>query len=210
MQNKEPKESLVFDKNGLRGKIVGYSTAADADKHALIDLGDGVQVAIPVQKLAPRKTAGFDVTGTFDEWRKSTRQIDSRRPLANDKFERGGTISIPVIEEELEVQKRQVETGTVRINKTIREHEEIVEQALAKESAKIERIPINRIVKEAATSRYENDTLIIPVYEEEVVVEKRLVLREEIRISKETSVEQHHERIPLRSETVTVDKSNEN
>lgn len=210
MQIKEAKETLVFDKNGLRGKIVGYSTAANADKNALVDVGDGIQIVIPMQKLAPRKPTGFNVTGTFEEWRETSHPSKLYGTDANREDGHGDTISIPVLEEELEVQKRQVETGSIRINKTISEREEIVDQALNRERANVERIPINRIVKEAANSRYENNTWIIPVYEEVVVVEKRLVLREEIRITKEMSVEQHHERIPLRSEKVTVEKSNEN
>lgn len=210
MQNKETKETLVFDKNGLRGKIVGYSTAANADKNALIDVGNGIQIVIPMQKLAPRKPTGFNVAGTFEEWRKANHPSNLHGIDANGDDDHGDTISIPVLEEELEVQKRQVETGSIRINKTISEREEIVDQALNRERAKVERVPINRIVEEAANSRYENNTWIIPVYEEVVVVEKRLVLREEIRVTKEMSVEQHHERIPLRSEKVTVEKSNEN
>lgn len=212
MQNKEAKEILVFDKNGRCGKIIGFSTAVNAEKTALIDLGDEVQIVIPVQKLAPRKTTGFEIAGTFEEWRRSNRQSESVRSRTheNGDIEHGETISIPVIEEELEVQTRQVETGAVRVNKIVSEREEVIDQALSKERAKVERIPINRVVDEALNSRFENNTWIIPVYEEVVVVEKRLVLREEIRITKEISVEQHHERIPLRSETVTVDKSNEN
>lgn len=212
MQNKEAKETLVFDKNGRCGKIVGFSTAVNAEKNALVDLEGDVQIVIPVQKLTPRKTTGFEIVGTFEEWRRSNRQSESvrNRTHENGAIEHGDTISIPVIEEELEVQKRQVETGTVRVNKIVSEREEVIDQALSKERAKVERIPINRIVDEALNSRFENNTWIIPVYEEVVVVEKRLILREEIRITKEISVEQHHERIPLRSETVTVDKSNEN
>lgn len=210
MENRNLKESLVFDKNGLRGKIIRYTTSANANRNALIDLGHGQQVVIPVQNLVPRKTAGFDVAGLFEEWCKTSPHMDLHPTHASEDVEHNETISIPVIEEELEVQKRQVDTGTVRINKTITEREETVNQELSKETAKIERVPINRIVKEAADSRYENNTWIIPVYEEVVITEKRLMLREEIHITKEISVEHHHERIPLRSEIVTVDKSNEN
>lgn len=208
MKNKEAEESFVFDKNGLRGKIVGYSTAATADKNALIELEGGIQVVIPMKKLAPRKPTGFKFTGTFEKWHKTNLPSKLHHIDANGEITHGDTISIPVIEEELEVKKRKVETGSVRINKTISEREEIVDQTLSIESVKVERIAINRIVEEAENSRYENNTWVIPVYEEVAVVEKRLFLREEIRITKEMSVEQHQERIPLRSEKVTVDKSN--
>lgn len=205
MQNEESKASLVFDKNGLHGKIVDYTTAANSVKCAVIVLNGGVQVTVPVQILTPRKTAGYDIAGTFEEWRKQT-----NRTAPDNVVEKVDTITIPVIEEDLEVQNHRVETSVLRINKTISEREEVVEHAVTKESVKIERIPINRVVKKAANSRYENNTWIIPVYEEVIVSEKRLVLLEEIRITKEISVEQHRERIPLRKEDVTVEKSNGN
>jgi hypothetical protein len=45
-------------------------------------------------------------------------------------------------------------------------------------------VQIDRIVAEPPVQRQEGDTLILPVVEEVLVVEKRLMLREEIRITR--------------------------
>ena len=51
----------------------------------------------------------------------------------------------------------------------------------------------------------EGDTTIIPVVEEIVVVERRLVLKEEIRVRRVSTKEQHQETVVLREqEAVTT------
>jgi hypothetical protein len=55
---------------------------------------------------------------------------------------------------------------------------------LFREGYSIERVQIDRIVAEPPVQRQEGDTLILPVVEEVLVVEKRLMLREEIRITR--------------------------
>jgi len=62
---------------------------------------------------------------------------------------------------------------------------------LAHEELQIQRIPVGRALAdgEAAPLRQEGNTLIIPVVEEEVVVLKRRVVREELHITKQRVVE---------------------
>lgn len=81
-----------------------------------------------------------------------------------------------------------------------------VEEVLRTSDVDIERVPMDRVVTEPVESRYEGDTLIIPVLEEVLVVEKRLVLREEIRITRR--VQEHTERktVPVRSEHIEVER----
>jgi uncharacterized protein (TIGR02271 family) len=73
----------------------------------------------------------------------------------------------------------------------------------------IERVPINRVVEAPIAARSEEDTLIIPLLEEVLVVEKRLLLKEEVRITKR-QVETHMpQRVTLRREEATVEHSNQ-
>jgi len=60
-------------------------------------------------------------------------------------------------------------------------------------------------------TRYEGDTMIIPILEEVLVVEKRLLLREEIRITRRQSVVRDPQEYILRREEATVshDKSDQ-
>ncbi|MFC7734429.1 DUF2382 domain-containing protein [Roseomonas sp. GCM10028921] len=100
---------------------------------------------------------------------------------------------IPIVEETLRVDKRLVETGRVRVSLTTEVQEEILRETLRTRHAEVERKPVGQTVTEVPRVRQEGDLLIIPVVEEVLVVEKRLVLREEIHlrvVSAEIEVEQ--------------------
>jgi uncharacterized protein (TIGR02271 family) len=114
--------------------------------------------------------------------------------------------SIPLHEEVPTVAKRTVERRT-RIDKKIRTRTETVETVLRRDRTAIERIPINREVSEVPAVRQEGDTLVIPVLEEIAVVERRLMLREEIRIHRCEIVEPFRQDVTLREEEVVVDSS---
>ncbi|WP_207460187.1 YsnF/AvaK domain-containing protein [Azospirillum sp. SYSU D00513] len=111
---------------------------------------------------------------------------------------------IPLYEEALSVGKRTVERGAVRITTRVSEREETVEQALRSESVEVTRVPVGRPVDAVPEPRREGDVLIVPVIEEELVVTKRLVLREELHIR--TRAEERTERVSvtLRSEDAVV------
>lgn len=128
-----------------------------------------------------------------------------RRSDAN--VQSGKAVVVPVIEEKLQVSTKLVETGTVRITKKVHEEQVNVDAPVVYDKLDIERIPINEYVETAPPAvRYEGETMIVPILEEVVVVEKRLVLREELRITRhqvQTTVSQP---VTLRKEEVTVDR----
>jgi len=113
---------------------------------------------------------------------------------------------IPVIEETLDVQKRQVETGGVRITKVVHEREEVVNVPRVREEVTVERVTLNRIVDTPVSMRQEGDTLIIPLLEEVTVMEKRLMVKEELRITKRRIEEQASQQVTLRREEVVVER----
>lgn len=89
---------------------------------------------------------------------------------------------IPLVEEKLLLSKRQVETGRVRVSLTTEVVEEMLRETLRSRRAEVERRPMGQTVTEAPSVRHEGNVMIIPVVEEVLVVEKRLVLREEIHL----------------------------
>ncbi len=106
-------------------------------------------------------------------------------------------VVLPLVEEALRVGKRRVETGRVRVSVSTDVEERVVRETLRSERAELERVPIGRELAEgepAPTLRQEPDgTVVVPVLEEVLVVERRLVLREEIRmrlVAVEEAVEQ--------------------
>jgi uncharacterized protein (TIGR02271 family) len=113
---------------------------------------------------------------------------------------------IPVVEEVLEVRRHRVETGKVRITKVVHEREEEVNSPQIREEVTIERVTLNRLVDAPVSMRQEGDTLIIPVLEEVVVMEKRLIVKEELRITKRRIEEQATQRVTLRREEIMVER----
>ncbi len=118
------------------------------------------------------------------------------------------TRSIPVVEETLDVQKRTVTTGIVRIDKTVEERTEAVDEPLFRDQVSVERRAVNRAVlaSEPPGIRYEGDTMIVPVLEEVLVVEKRLMLKEELLIHREKTEFRAPQHVVLRREQVAIDR----
>ncbi|HSK70257.1 MAG TPA: YsnF/AvaK domain-containing protein [Pyrinomonadaceae bacterium] len=116
-------------------------------------------------------------------------------------------VIIPVIQEEVSVDKQVVETGKVRISKKISEREELVDEPLLREEVAVERVPINQYVDAAPQARQEGDTLIIPVMREEIVVQKRLVLVEELRVRKQIVEAHEPQSVTLLKEEVEITRT---
>ncbi len=133
------------------------------------------------------------------------------RNTADAPGNQGETISeevaaIPLVEERLSVAKRQVESGRVRVHVTVDERDEVVTEELLRDDLQIERVPRNIRLSEMPTVRLEGNTTIVPVVEEVVVVEKSLVLVEEIHISRRSVAEKTEIPVKLRVERVNIER----
>jgi uncharacterized protein (TIGR02271 family) len=109
-----------------------------------------------------------------------------------------------VIEETAYLDKRIVETGRIRVSKKVTEHEELIDEPLLREEVTVERVAVNKPVDQAPAVRYEGDLMIIPVVQEQIVMQKRLVLVEEIRVRKELVETHQPQTVTLRKEEVDV------
>jgi uncharacterized protein (TIGR02271 family) len=115
---------------------------------------------------------------------------------------------IPLVQEHLEVGKRNVATGRVRIRTVVDERLERVAQDLQQEDVSIERVPVNREVTYPPEVREVDGVLIVPVLEEVLVVEKRLVVKEELHIRKKRSTERYEEAFRVRGMHTEVEREN--
>jgi uncharacterized protein (TIGR02271 family) len=132
-----------------------------------------------------------DPTGRDDNSSRSSPASDEERTLQ-------------LFAEELSVAKEKVETGRVRVSTHTHERDAIVDEDLAHERVEIETIPINLRIDAKPEVRQEGDTTIIPVVEEQLVVERQLILKEEIRIRRVRSTERHQETVKLRYQEAVV------
>lgn len=117
--------------------------------------------------------------------------------------------AIPRVEEQLEVSVHEEITGRVRVSTTTETFEEVVRQDLRGIRADVVRIPIDRVLNSGETPpepRTEGDVMIIPIFEEVVVAEKRLVLKEELRITQTTSLERIEVPVELRRQRVSIER----
>jgi stress response protein YsnF len=114
-------------------------------------------------------------------------------PRKNDDNE----IVLPLYAEEISVSKRVVPKTSVQVSTITHQHEEVINELLARERVEIERVAIGERVDVKPEVREEGDTIIVPVVEEVATVERYLVLKEEIRIRKIRSEERLQERLVL-------------
>ncbi len=114
--------------------------------------------------------------------------------------------AIPIIEEQIHIDKQLVEKGVVRLSKKVYQENVEVDVPLIHEEHDINRVPVNQYIDAPPAVRYEGETMIIPVLREEVVVQKRLVLVEELHITKKLVQTQSHQQVTLRKEEVVVDR----
>ncbi len=109
--------------------------------------------------------------------------------------------------EEVSVSRERVETGRVHVRVVTREHDELVELPLARDHVGIERVAIGRPISAIPPTRQDGDTTIVPIAEEIVVVERRLMLKEELHIRRVHTTEQHQERVVLRRQETLVTRT---
>jgi len=133
-------------------------------------------------------------------------------PARNDSFLTGAPVSmssdeiLSLVDEQLSVRKRRVETGRVRIKTVVDEHQEWIQEALEREEIYVERVTVDRVVDAHPVIRQEGDVLIIPVVEEVMVVEKRLLLKEEIHVRTQRHVEQVDSPVTLKSTRAVIER----
>jgi uncharacterized protein (TIGR02271 family) len=112
-------------------------------------------------------------------------------------------IMIPVIEEHIHIGTKTVETGKVNISKKVLTETYTAEIPVSKEEVIVEKKTINQYIDgEAPGMRLDGDTTIIPIVREVIV--KRLLLVEEIHITKRRTEQMIPVSEVLRKEEVII------
>ena len=114
--------------------------------------------------------------------------------------------TVPVVEETAEVRKVEVDQGGWRVVKRVTTDTQVVDEELQSEKVEIERRPIGQPVVMAPQTRYEGETLVVPVVEEVLVTEKRLVLVEEIRITRVKATHRQPQTVTLRRDQIDIER----
>jgi uncharacterized protein (TIGR02271 family) len=103
---------------------------------------------------------------------------------------RGNSLRIPVYEERVRMTTRPVDLGELRIHTGFDTEEVSLTQPVIGDELIVERVPVGRVLDEPLEARHDGEWLEIPIMREEVVVSKRLILDEVVRIRKRQVTEE--------------------
>ena len=106
-------------------------------------------------------------------------------------------------EEELRVDTREREAGRMNVHKKVRTEREQVWVPKRREEVSVERVPGEG--REASEAEFGEEEIVVQVFEEEVVVSKGTVLKEEIRLRKKVVEDQEIVEVDLRKEEVDIE-----
>lgn len=123
--------------------------------------------------------------------------------LRNGGTDSSEEIRIPLAEERIVVSKRDVSETAARIRMRTHIDDVEVSEALRTERVEIERVPMDLMSTSAPEARVENGVTIIPVIEEVLVVQYRVV--EEIRIKLHAETRDHAETVSLRRQEALIE-----
>ena len=121
-------------------------------------------------------------------------------PMEGDSRREEREIVVPLCSEELSISKRRLATRRVHASVVTQEREVVVKEILARETVEIERIPVGRPLERSPETRMEGDTLVVPVVEEVLKIERQLVLKEEIRIRRVRVSHIDDQRVKIRAQ----------
>jgi uncharacterized protein (TIGR02271 family) len=121
---------------------------------------------------------------------------------------------IAVVEEQLQVTKKMVKTGTVTVTKETTEKEVTVDTSYTTHEVEVKRVAVGRKLEEGAalpTTRTEGDLTIIPVIKEveEVIIRKRHILVEEIHLQRKTIEHPQEKTVVLKQQQARIERQSE-
>ena len=199
--------TLVEATDGLLGKIeeTKVQTKSGNEQYVVVRTQDDNQrIILPITALIPQADR-LRVQLTRQQAREHS--VNLNLDTQSQTFNNDQELRIPLTEERLRVEKRGVDGGTVRISKTVEEIQENLVVPIVRDDVEVQRVPLNQQLDTPAQSRQEGEWLIVPIMREVLVVEKRLMLVEEIRIRRTQITEQKEVRDTVRQERLTIEDS---
>jgi uncharacterized protein (TIGR02271 family) len=117
--------------------------------------------------------------------------------------------TIPLQREDLVARVEPRELGSVVVRTEVEEVPASIEVEGEREEIEVEHIPINEPARAKVAPWYEDGELIVPIYEERLVVTKQLMLKEKLRVRRISVLERRSFSDTLRREHVLVDDPDE-
>jgi uncharacterized protein (TIGR02271 family) len=145
--------------------------------------------------------ADAGTTGTYD----ATANADATTAGTYDTTDTSEQ-RVQLAEEQLNVGKRAVQAGSVRLRKVVRTEEVEQPVELQHEEIDIERVPVSETTSDVASNAFQEQEIEVPVMREEPVVEKQARVTGEVRVGKDVETETRTVGGQVRQEDVEVDR----
>jgi uncharacterized protein (TIGR02271 family) len=167
----------------------GHSGAGTTDSTSAGTVGSGMSM-------------GDTETGEFREHDRNQEGLSQPGSDLEDEDE----LRVQRSEEELVAGTREREAGAMKVRKRVRTDRERIEVPTKHEEVSVERVPMSG---EASEAQIGEDEVSVPVTEEEVVVDKRAVAKEEIRVRKDVVEDTEVVEEDVRREEIDVEDDTE-
>lgn len=171
------------------GTVVTVDAETDADAERVVSVFNRFGADVDQHGAADNATTTTTTTGYADAGAQK-----GRVATASTELREGGEATLPVIEEELAVGKREVERGGVRVRSRIVERPVEESVRLREERVSVERRPVNRPVTDEDIRLFREGTFEVTERAEVPVVAKQTRVVEEVSVNKE---------VGERTETIT-------
>jgi len=148
--------------------------------------------------VGPGMSMGDTESGEFREHGRDQEGVNQ----PGDDLEDEDELRVQRSEEELRAGTREREAGSLNVRKRVRTDREQVRVPVKHEEVNVERVPVN---EEASGAEIGEDEVSVPVVEEEVVTDKRAVVKEELNIRKDVVEDEEVVEEDVRKEEVDVD-----
>ena len=199
------KQFPVYGDDGLKGTLFAPARFLDSSTQKRVRLEDGREIVVPADALVPApdgsfflKNASVFLAGKAGvHAAEASPRKDAPRLDLPPKVETAPKVDIPP---KLETSRVEAAGGT---EKQRMMYNSSLGEALFREDCDVKRVPIRRLIDKPVEPRQEGDTWIVPMVEEVLIVEKKLLLREELHITRRR--EQRTDPKPVRLEDLQLD-----
>ncbi len=159
-------------------------------------------------KFDPNDTSSYGATNTQAvPMSQNTRTETNQAAPTTSRTLDSGEAVLPVIEEELQVGKRQVQRGGVKVYNRMTETPVEEQVTLHEEKVDVERRPANRAVTDADMAAMKTGTIEVNTMAEEAVISKQAKVVEEVVVGKTAAEHTETIRDSVRRTDVEVEKT---
>lgn len=199
----EPEPITVRDAAGKQAAVELIDRETDGS--LLLRGPDGRRWLVPADAIERRDGADIHLAVTLSEIEAGRHAgTGERRAEAGHDVDRQ---VVALVEEQLVVETHARPTATVRVRTHTHERQETIDEILSSETVQVTRVPVDRYVESPASVRVEGDTTVVPVHEEVLFVEKRLLLKEELHLTKRKVDRHETQHVTLRHQTADIERN---